>query len=73
MINRLEPGMRRLPDEELAGQTRAFRERLGRDERMDDILPEAFAVVREAARRVLNMRHYDVQLASHLLSILSPS
>ncbi|HEX5475624.1 MAG TPA: preprotein translocase subunit SecA [Vicinamibacterales bacterium] len=61
-INSLEPDMRPLSDEALAAKTPVFRERLSQGETLDDILPEAFAVVREAGRRVLNMRHFDVQL-----------
>ena len=51
-----------LSDEQLRGKTAEFRERLANGETLDDLLPEAFAVVREAGRRVLNMRHFDVQL-----------
>ena len=54
--------MKALPDEALAAKTGEFRGRLRKEETLDDLLPEAFAVVREASRRVLNMRHYDVQL-----------
>ena len=61
-INGLEEVMQALPDEELSAKTTNFRSRLQKGERLDEILPEAFAVVREASRRVLNMRHYDVQL-----------
>jgi preprotein translocase subunit SecA len=61
-VNAFEPAISVLTDEQLRGKTAAFRERLGRGEPLDDILPEAFAVVREAGRRVLNMRHFDVQL-----------
>ncbi|BDA41171.1 Protein translocase subunit SecA [Coccomyxa sp. Obi] len=61
-INGLEEAMQALPDEELSAKTTIFRSRLQKGERLDDVLPEAFAVVREASRRVLNMRHYDVQL-----------
>ncbi|MEW6319872.1 MAG: preprotein translocase subunit SecA [Acidobacteriota bacterium] len=61
-INDLENDIRALSDEGLRGKTAEFRERIGRGEALDDLLPEAFAVVREAGRRVLNMRHYDVQL-----------
>jgi len=61
-ISNLEPEMQALSDEELAGQTVKFRERLAAGETLEDILPEAFATVREAGRRVLGMRHYDVQL-----------
>jgi len=61
-INALEPGMQALSDEQLRGKTEEFRGRLEKGETLDDLLPEAFAVVREASRRVLNKRHYDVQL-----------
>jgi len=61
-INDLEPQMEALSDEQLQAKTPEFRERLAKGETLDDILVEAFAVCREAARRVLGMRHYDVQL-----------
>ena len=61
-INRLEPEMERLSDAELRAKTDQFRARLGDGETLDDLLPEAFAVVREVARRRLGMRHFDVQL-----------
>ncbi|GAB6159310.1 preprotein translocase subunit SecA [Desulfotomaculum varum] len=61
-INGLEPAIAKLTDEELRGKTAHFKQQLANGRSLDDILPEAFAVVREAARRVLNMRHYDVQL-----------
>jgi preprotein translocase subunit SecA len=61
-INDLEPSMQRLSDDELRGKTVEFKERLTNEETLDDILPEAFAVVREASKRVLGMRHFDVQL-----------
>jgi len=61
-INALEPEMARLSDSELRGKTEEFRNRLKQGETLDDLLPEAFAVVREAGKRVLNMRHFDVQL-----------
>ncbi len=61
-INRLEPDMQALDDDGLRGQTALFRERLDRGEPVEDLLPEAFATVREASRRVLTMRHFDVQL-----------
>lgn len=61
-INALEPKMQALSDEALAGQTVLFRERLAKGESLDDLLPEAFATVREAARRVLGLRHFDVQM-----------
>lgn len=61
-INALEPEIKALSDEQLGGKTAEFRVRLEQDETLDDLLPEAFAVVREASRRVLDKRHYDVQL-----------
>ncbi|WP_126444303.1 preprotein translocase subunit SecA [Sulfuricystis multivorans] len=61
-INALEPRIQALSDDELAAQTPAFKARLANGEPLDSLLPEAFAVVREAARRVLGMRHFDVQL-----------
>ncbi len=61
-INGLEPALRELSDIDLAAKTIEFKERLSRGETLEQILPEAFAVVRETGRRVLNMRHFDVQL-----------
>ncbi|HEY8950342.1 MAG TPA: preprotein translocase subunit SecA [Rhizomicrobium sp.] len=61
-INALEPRFQPMSDEELRAMTPAFRERLAKGETLEDILPEAFAVVREAAKRVLGQRHFDVQL-----------
>jgi preprotein translocase subunit SecA len=61
-INLLEPSIRALSDDELRGKTAEFRERIGRGQSLDEILPEAFAVGREVGRRVLEMRHFDVQL-----------
>ncbi|KAB8313842.1 preprotein translocase subunit SecA, partial [Tolypothrix campylonemoides VB511288] len=61
-INALEAQMQALSDAELQARTPAFRERLANGESLDKLLPEAFAVCREASRRVLGMRHYDVQL-----------
>ena len=66
-INDLEPRVTALSETELRGKTVEFRERLGRGESLDDLLPEAFAVVREAGRRVLGMRHYDVQLVGGMV------
>jgi preprotein translocase subunit SecA len=62
LINSLEIEIASLSDAELRAKTTEFRQRLDRGESLDELLPEAFAVVREAAKRVLNMRHYDVQL-----------
>ncbi|MFN6253540.1 MAG: preprotein translocase subunit SecA [Acetobacteraceae bacterium] len=61
-INALEPRLQALSDEALAGQTALFRERLAKGEALDALLPEAFATVREASRRVLGLRHFDVQM-----------
>ncbi len=61
-INSLEPEMSALSDEELKAKTEEFRTRIKEGETLDDLLPEAFAVVREAAKRTLGQRHYDVQL-----------
>ncbi len=61
-IEKLRPTMQAMSDDELKDQTRKFKERLAAGETLDDILPEAFATVREAAKRVLNMEHYPVQL-----------
>ena len=61
-INALEPGLRELSDIDLAAKTIEFKEKIAQGATLDDLLIEAFAVVREAGRRVLNMRHFDVQL-----------
>ena len=61
-VNRLEDSVRNLSDEALGAKTNEFRRRLDDGASLDDLLPEAFAVVREAARRTLGQRHYDVQL-----------
>ena len=61
-INDLEPGMQQLSDTELAAKTAEFKERIANGEPVDDLLVESFAVCREAGRRILNMRHFDVQL-----------
>lgn len=61
-INELEKTISPLTDEELKNKTQEFKNRLAKGQTLDDILPEAFAVVREAAKRVLGLRHYDVQL-----------
>ncbi len=61
-VNALEEGMKTLSDDALQGKTAEFRERHAAGESLDNLLPEAFAVVREAGRRVLGMRHFDVQL-----------
>ena len=61
-INALEPAMQALSDEALRAKTAEFRERLAGGATLDELLPEAFAAVREASRRVLGLRHFDVQL-----------
>ena len=61
-INKLEDSMKALTDEQLSAKTQEFRDRLAKGETLDSLLPEAFAVVREASFRVLGMRHFDVQL-----------
>ena len=66
-INALEPRFAPMSDEELRAMTPAFRERLARGESLDDLLPEAFAVVREAAKRTLGQRHFDVQLVGGMV------
>ena len=66
-IEELRPTMQAMTDEELKDQTRKFKERLAEGETLDDLLPEAFATVREAAKRVLNMEHYRVQLIGGII------
>jgi preprotein translocase subunit SecA len=66
-INALEDQMIALSDEELKHQTQRFRERLSAGETLDDILPEAFATVREASKRVTGMRHFDVQMVGGIV------
>ena len=61
-VNSFEKSMQALGDDELKAKTQQFRERLDKEDSLEDILPEAFAVVREASQRVLGERHYDVQL-----------
>jgi preprotein translocase subunit SecA len=61
-VNALEPQMQALTDAELKGLSDQYRARLKKGETLDDLLPEAFAACREAARRTKNMRHYDVQI-----------
>ena len=61
-INALEPEFEKLGDDELRGKTQQFRDRLAAGETIEQLLPEAFAVVREASKRVMKMRHFDVQL-----------
>ena len=64
-INALEASTAALSDKELAAKTVEFQHMLAGGKSMDELLPEAFAVVREASKRILNMRHFDVQLVSH--------
>ncbi len=66
-INLLEEEIQGLSDEELTGKTSEFKQRLEKGETLDDLLPEAFAVVREAGRRVLGLRHFDVQLLGGII------
>jgi preprotein translocase subunit SecA len=61
-VNALEPAFEAMSDEELKEETARFKQRLGQGEGLDDLLPEAFAAVREAARRTLGQRHFDVQI-----------
>ncbi len=66
-IASFEPSLVAMSDEELSGQTAKFRARLTNGEKLDDLLPEAFATVREAAKRVLGQRHYDVQMVGGIV------
>ena len=66
-INALEPAMAQLSDSELAGKTTEFKSRLENGESLDKLLPEAFAVVREASKRVMGMRHFDVQMVGGMV------
>lgn len=66
-INLLEEDIKALSDEELKGKTAEFKQRLSKGESLDDILPEAFAVVRESGRRVLGLRHFDVQMLGGII------
>ncbi|WP_230293386.1 preprotein translocase subunit SecA [Croceicoccus sp. Ery5] len=66
-INALEPDYEALSDEQLQGATATFRERLAEGETLDDILPQAFAVVREVSKRVFGMRHFDVQMVGGIV------
>ena len=67
LINALETNLSALDDSQLQAKTVEFRERLGKGETLDQLLPEAFAVVREVGKRVLNMRHFDVQLVGGMV------
>jgi preprotein translocase subunit SecA len=66
-VNELEPTISKLSDEALCAKTTEFKQRVAQGETLDDLLPEAFAVVREAGKRVLNMRHFDVQLIGGMI------
>ena len=66
-IEALEPEMQALSDEELKGKTREFKDRLAEGETLDDILPEAYAAVREAAYRAIGMKHYRVQIIGGII------
>jgi preprotein translocase subunit SecA len=66
-INGLEPEIEVLSDEQLRAKTEEFKNRLTKGEKLEDILPEAFAVVREASKRILGLRHYDVQLIGGII------
>ena len=66
-INALEPAMEKLSDEALRAKTDEFKARYGKGETLDQLLPEAFAVVREASKRVLGMRHFDVQMVGGMV------
>ena len=66
-IEALRPDMQALSDEELRGKTKEYKKRLEDGETLDDLLPEAFATVREAAKRVLGMEHYRVQLVGGVI------
>ena len=66
-INELEESISKLSDEELKNKTTEFKTQLKEGKTLDDILPEAFAVVREASKRVLGMRHFDVQLIGGII------
>lgn len=67
VVNALEPEYEQLSDEQLKNKTEQFRQRLATGESLNELLPEAFAAVREAAKRTLHMRHYDVQLLGGLV------
>src|ERR1700677_1425566 len=66
-VNSFEPALQALTDEQLKVKTAEFKERLAKGETLDDLLPEAFAVVREASKRVMGMRHFDVQLLGGMI------
>ena len=66
-INEREPEMEKLEDHELAAKTAEFKQRLEQGEPLDDLIPDAFAVVREAGRRTVNMRHFDVGVGDEIV------
>src|SRR5690349_20054804 len=66
-INELEASMQKLSQEQLAAKTIEYKERIAKGETVDDILPEAFAICREMSKRVLGMRHFDVQLVGGMV------
>jgi preprotein translocase subunit SecA len=66
-VNLCEEEIKELSDEQLRGKTAEFKQRVAKGESLDDLLPEAFAVIREAARRVLGLRHFDVQLLGGII------
>jgi preprotein translocase subunit SecA len=66
-VNLFEEEIKELSDEQLKGKTAEFKQRVAKGESLDDLLPEAFAVIREAARRVLGLRHFDVQLLGGII------
>ena len=66
-INQLEPKFAKFSDQELKEQTQVFKKEIASGKKLDDVLPEAFACVREAAKRALNQRHYDVQLLAGIV------
>ncbi len=66
-VNSFEPALQALTDDQLKGKTAEFKERLAKGETLDDLLPEAFAVVREASKRCMGMRHFDVQLLGGMI------
>ena len=66
IVNAFEEKMVALSDEQLRGKTAEFKERLAKGETLDQLLPEAFAVAREAGKRVMGMRHFDVQLIGRM-------
>ena len=67
IINDIEKDYEKFSDEELKDKTKEFKERLAKDETLDNILPEAFALVREASKRKIGQRHYDVQMIAGIV------